>query len=475
MKLYKRIAAGALSVIFAGSLAALPVAAASAPSFWDGTFSPDGGHTYYIKDTVTVNGSVTLPADSSLVLSPGTSVIIPGGSSLGINGSVTVERGAQLMAAGELVCGDGSELTVSGEFVTGVNSSVAIGGEAIFEPGSYISLLGSTELYDTGRLYSYASGVTVDGSFTNGGSAEFEGLLRLYSDMTVTDGARLLCNGTLSVEENGSVSNGGEIVLGEDSYFGLKGLFGNTSQGHVTDNRKLYEGDAYSADNIALYTTGAIKGIDVSYYQDKYIDWNKVKAAGVKFVMVRSSHGYIDEDTPPTADKYFHNNVSGALKAGLNVGVYHYCYAETVEGARDEARFVLSLIKGYDINYPVVLDIEDDWYIRNGYTVEELTAITEAFCDEIKDAGYLPMVYSYANWLSGQMNMKDLDDYGVWVAHVGVSKPSYSGQYFMWQYSWEQQISGITDKNGKLLDVDGDYSYVDFAKYIKDNHLNNLW
>ncbi|MCH5325338.1 MAG: hypothetical protein J1E39_08990 [Eubacterium sp.] len=473
MKLYKRIAAGALSVVFAGSLVSLPAAAASTPIKWDGSSGFVNGYTYYISDSVTVDGSYTLPASSSIVLNAGADIIIPAGSSLNINGSVSVQRGAQLLAAGSLTAAAGSDITVKGELLTGANSKLNVSGDVLFDRGSYISLLGNTEIAKGGQLYSYAA-VTVDGSLTNSGNAEFDGMLKLYADTTINSGGYMYCGGTFSIENGATMTNSGELLLGEDAYYKLGGAFSNTGGGYVTDNRKRYEGDAYSADNISLYTTNAIKGIDVSYYQDKYIDWNKVKASGIKFAMVRSSYGYIDEDSPSTADKYFHQNVTGAIKAGLDVGVYHYCYAETVEGARDEARFVLSLIKGYDINYPIVIDIEDDWYVRNGYTKAELTAITEAFCDEIKDAGYLPMVYSYANWLSNQMNMSDLNDYAVWVAHVGVSQPSYSGRYFMWQYSWEQTVNGIADKDGKLLDVDGDYSYVDFAKYIKDNHLNNL-
>lgn len=472
MKLYKRIVAGALSLAFSASLISLPAAAAVTPVFWDGSRALSSGHTYYIGDNTAVNGDFTLPADSTMVISSGADLIIPNGSSLKIEGNVNVSRGAQMLAMGKLSTDAASHFTVKGELITGESSDTDFGGNVLFDRGAYVSLFGTTELLKSAQLYSYASGVTVDGSLISAGYAEFRDTLRLYSSTQINAGATLKCDGIFSIEESGNVTNSGEIILGEDAYYSLSGGFANTGGGFVTDNRSKYPTDAYHSDNISLYTTDAIKGIDVSYYQDKYIDWDKVAESGVKFAMVRSSYGYISEDSPPAADKYFHQNVTGAIKAGLDVGVYHYCYAETVQGARDEAKFVLSLIKGYDISYPIVIDIEDDWYTRNGYTRAQLTAITEAFCDEIRDAGYLPMVYSYANWLKNQLNMEYLDEYAVWVAHVGVDKPSFSGRYYIWQHSWEEKIPGIVDKNGKLLDVDGDYSYVDFGTYIRNNHLN---
>ena len=53
----------------------------------------------------------------------------------------------------------------------------------------------------------------------------------------------------------------------------------------------------------------------------------------------------------PILSKY-----EGALAAGLEVGVYFFSQAVTVEEALEEARFVLDCIAGYDISFPVVFD-----------------------------------------------------------------------------------------------------------------------
>ena len=62
--------------------------------------------------------------------------------------------------------------------------------------------------------------------------------------------------------------------------------------------------------------------------------------------------------------------------------------------------------------------------------------------------------------------MTALSKYPVWVAHVDTDKPAYSGTYFMWQYSWEGNISGIDG------DVDMDHCYVDFDAYTMKFGLN---
>ena len=81
----------------------------------------------------------------------------------------------------------------------------------------------------------------------------------------------------------------------------------------------------------------ALTGIDVSSHQGE-IDWQQVAAAGVRFAVIRAGYrGYGEEGTLVT-DSRFDENISGALAAGLDVGVYFFSQAVTVEEAREEAR-----------------------------------------------------------------------------------------------------------------------------------------
>ena len=61
-------------------------------------------------------------------------------------------------------------------------------------------------------------------------------------------------------------------------------------------------------------------GIDVSYYQGD-IDFKKVKAAGVAFVIIRAGYGNALA-YPKQFDTRFEEYYKDAKAAGLNVGAY---------------------------------------------------------------------------------------------------------------------------------------------------------
>ena len=61
-------------------------------------------------------------------------------------------------------------------------------------------------------------------------------------------------------------------------------------------------------------------GIDVSGWQG-YIDFSKVKNAGIEVVYIKASEG------TRTKDPYFELNYENAKANGLNVGFYHYLTA----------------------------------------------------------------------------------------------------------------------------------------------------
>ena len=97
-------------------------------------------------------------------------------------------------------------------------------------------------------------------------------------------------------------------------------------------------------------------GIDVSKW-NKEIDWEKVKDAGVEFVIIRC--GYRGSSTGSLViDPYFEKNIKGAEAAGLDVGIYFFTQAINEVEAVEEASMVLSLIKNYYITYPVFIDTE---------------------------------------------------------------------------------------------------------------------
>ena len=204
------------------------------------------------------------------------------------------------------------------------------------------------------------------------------------------------------------------------------------------------------------------KGIDVSKWQGD-INWKKVSASGIDFVMIRSSFGSTDVDIK------LKRNVNGCEKYGIPYGFYHYTYARTVAQAKKEAKFFLKTIKNYSPEYPVVLDIEESFY--NSMSRKEVTDIITAFMEELENAGYFAMIYSGAKFLTDNTYIEKLTAYDIWVACWGDEErliSNYDYHYGMWQYSSTGKVKGIGG------DVDLNYAFKDYPQRIHSNGLNNL-
>lgn len=189
------------------------------------------------------------------------------------------------------------------------------------------------------------------------------------------------------------------------------------------------------------------RGIDVSRWQGT-IDWESVAKNDVKFAMIATRNRRTG-----TADQYFHTNMQGAHKNGIALGAYIYSYALNPEEAKLEAEFVLNLIKDYPITYPIAFDVEDE--VEQGkMTKAQLSAIIDAFCDTIKDAGYYPIVYANEHWLKNKLDESVSKKYPIWVARYA---PRYTfSNPVMWQATGTGKVGGVTGN------VDINFQFADF-------------
>lgn len=203
-----------------------------------------------------------------------------------------------------------------------------------------------------------------------------------------------------------------------------------------------------------------MNGIDVSKWQG-VINWQKVKQNGVDFAIIREGYGKKD---PRQIDKQFKTNYENAKSAGINVGCYHYSYADSVSDARYEAEFCLENIKGMQFEYPICFDIEDKEQLK--LNNRQRTDIVKAFCEEIEKAGYYAMLYCNLNWLNNYLYKDELTRYDLWLAQWGVSCPSVDCG--IWQKSETGKIDGI---NGN---VDIDVSYNNYPDIMKQCGLNGF-
>ncbi len=199
----------------------------------------------------------------------------------------------------------------------------------------------------------------------------------------------------------------------------------------------------YNGRYLGCLKADTVPGIDVSYYQGE-IDWKQVKEAGIRFAIIRLGYRGYGEEGKLVEDKNAFDNLEGALKAGLDVGVYFFSQAITVEEALEEADFVLERIKKYDLTMPVVYDWE---YISEEARTAKmdrrtLTDCYKAFCGKIAEAGYTPMPYFNTYQSRDLMILSELEDYPFWLALYS-SRMTFPYRIEMWQYTDSGKVPGI--------------------------------
>ncbi len=199
-------------------------------------------------------------------------------------------------------------------------------------------------------------------------------------------------------------------------------------------------------------------GVDLSKYQE-YVDFTKLKKAGIDFCMLRvGARGYGTGQL--VLDSYFQENIKRATDAGLDIGVYFFSQAVTIEEAEEEARMVLEYIQDYEVNYPVVFDME---YVQNDtarveqLSKEEKTLITQAFLETVELEGYTPMIYGKKEWLLTKIDLGRLVGYDIWLADYS-DIPDYPYQFSMWQYTNQGKVDGVSGK------VDLNISFIDYTE-----------
>lgn len=212
-------------------------------------------------------------------------------------------------------------------------------------------------------------------------------------------------------------------------------------------------------------------GVDVSDNQG-YIDWPKVKTAGVQFAILRS----VRRSGNP--DKQLASNIKGCKEWGIPFDFYKYSYAVTRAQAREEVRRVVEVLEMYGIkpSKDVVIwdDVEDK--ILMALSTAELTEVTQAFKEEVLAAGFEFGLYmGKYRYETGEINLDLFDDH-TWIARYykgdavipfnETPNEQYcpvvkSGALWGWQYTSKGRVDGI---NG---DVDLDEAYYN----IKDTEV----
>lgn len=211
------------------------------------------------------------------------------------------------------------------------------------------------------------------------------------------------------------------------------------------------------------------RGIDVSSHNGQ-VDWEKAKAAGLDFAILRCGWG-VDRNTQD--DSTFARNVTECDRLGIPWGAYLYSYAMSIDEAKSEAEHIKRLLKGKKPLYPVLIDMEDtDGYKaqRGGNTRQMNTDIIKTVCQALENAGYCAGWYANRDWCLNYLYPEQLEDWLFWYARPGVQEPDRTC------HIWQDGIGGTGSTwpgaNNSAGYCDTNVSYLDYAAIVKEQGLN---
>ncbi len=434
---------------------------------WDGKSEISAGNTYIVTDTVKLKSEITIPEGAKLSIKDGGELKIYKKGNLTVRGELLISDEGKIFNSGTISVKKGAEFNIYGLLQSSVSGNINVSGEmtiyrqGIAEISSALKLYKDALIYNRGELHLYkSSNSTISGEIRGDKKSQ----LHLQGIMNITVNGSINMSGHLTIGSRSKIRCSGLIHLDENSSYTRFKKITVTKNGRFIDERPE---DVYADMTVNILVDEpkiTRKGIDVSYAQGD-IDWKKVADSGVEFAIIRAGRGRAGSKNQMKEDDYFRQNIKGAQENGIDVGVYFYSYATSVSEAREEARFLLEIIDGYQIQYPVILDMEEEF--QSGIGTKKLTNMIEAFFEVLMEEKYFPMFYSYKSWIEENLDMTILDKYAVWLAQVG-DKVTYDGGYYIWQYSFKGKVSGIS------TDVDLDYSYRDFPAIFRKYGLNNM-
>ena len=193
------------------------------------------------------------------------------------------------------------------------------------------------------------------------------------------------------------------------------------------------------------------EGIDVSNWQ-RNINFSEVRNSGIQVVYIKASEGTTFKDP------YFEQNYANAKANGLKVGFYHFLTATSVEAARKQADFFISVISGKQYECKLAMDYEK--FFGEGKT--EINEIALAFLQRVKQlTGEAVIVYSNLNNIKNTFGDDVAVEGDLWLAYY--SNPD---NLINLNTSWDTYIGIQYTSTGKVPGISGNVDKDRFSKEI---------
>lgn len=187
-------------------------------------------------------------------------------------------------------------------------------------------------------------------------------------------------------------------------------------------------------------------GVDVSNHQGT-IDWAALKRQGIDFAYLRLGLRGYGEKGSLYPDRSFDSYYSGTRAAGIEVGVYFFSQAATVQEAAQEALYALQLLDGRDLDLPVYYDWEpvqqeDSRTLHNNEFL--LTSQARTFCALIEQGGYEAGVYMNRQQGYYRYDLSSMENIALWIADPG-DYPDFYYRFDVWQYDHGARLDGVNE------------------------------
>ncbi|HEY5984413.1 MAG TPA: GH25 family lysozyme [Anaerolineales bacterium] len=187
-------------------------------------------------------------------------------------------------------------------------------------------------------------------------------------------------------------------------------------------------------------------GLDVSIWQAE-IDWKRVRAAGVRFALIKATEGVAYTDST------FVHNWRGAGANGILRGAY--CFFHPNQDARQQAEKFVRTVReqGGEPELPSAIDLE----VTDGVPAKRIIAGVKVWLDEVEQRlGRRPLIYSGVDFLDTSFTEQGKPPawaaaYPLWLGWfprkyapgMAPLMPKGWSAWRFWQYSGKGRVDGI--------------------------------
>ena len=191
------------------------------------------------------------------------------------------------------------------------------------------------------------------------------------------------------------------------------------------------------------------EGPDLSYHNGT-VNIKQIRNAGYKRIALRAGYG------KDNTDQKFATNALACFNLGVTVMLYWFSYAYSVAMAKAEGEFAVAHAKNYWNKCPIAFDLEYDsinYARKKGVNITKALATDYAiaFLKVVKNAGFIPVIYTNKDYLKNYFNMNkitaELGTVYVWYARYKNSISAEEEETAdIWQYTSSGNIPGVSGK-----------------------------